>query len=163
MPGRCVGALARYKMSAPAANPAPPDTAAAHERRAPLAFIIDEESSIRQFVSLILQGGGIDTIEFIDGASFRGIQPARMPNLVFLNVNLEVQDAIQSIESLSHAGFTGAVQLISSRGSAVLDTVKHAGEQMKLRMLPVLKKPFETSAIQKIMACLLYTSDAADE
>jgi EAL domain-containing protein (putative c-di-GMP-specific phosphodiesterase class I) len=39
-----------------------------------------------------------------------------------------------------------------TRGSAVLDTVKQAGDQMNIRMLPVLKKPFETSAIQKTMS-----------
>ena len=125
---------------------------AASERRAPLAFIIDEEGSIRQFVSLILQGSGVDTIEFVDGASFRETPIARLPDMVFLNVNLEAQDAVPSIETLSKAGFTGSVQLMSSRGSAVLDTVKQAGEQMKLRMLPVLKKPFETSAIQKVLS-----------
>ena len=103
---------------------------------------------------MILQGGGVDTIEFIDSTSFRETQIARPPDLVFLNVNLEVQDAVRNIEMLSKAGFAGAVQLMSSRGSAVLDTVKQAGEQFKLRMLPVLKKPFETSAIQKIMADL---------
>ena len=70
-------------------------SAAPGERRAPLAFIIDDEGSIRQFVSLILQGSGIDTIEFIDGASFREMPVARPPDLVFLNVNLEVHDAIQ--------------------------------------------------------------------
>ena len=143
-------------MSAQAAKPEQPAAKAADpgERRAPLAFIIDEESNIRQFVSLILQGGGVDTIEFIDSTSFRETQIARPPDLVFLNVNLEVQDAVRNIEMLSKAGFAGAVQLMSSRGSAVLDTVKQAGEQFKLRMLPVLKKPFETSAIQKIMADL---------
>jgi EAL domain-containing protein (putative c-di-GMP-specific phosphodiesterase class I) len=143
----------RSKMSAQPTNLAQLDAAAAMgERRAPLAFIIDEEGSIRQFVSLILQGSGVDTIEFIDSASFRDTPIARPPELVFLNVNLEVQDAVASIETLSKSGFSGAVQLMSSRGSAVLDTVKQAGEQMKLRMLPVLKKPFETSAIQKIMS-----------
>ena len=142
-------------MSAPVENPAPPQaTADAGARRAPLAFIIDEESNIRQFVSLILQGSGIDTIEFIDGASFREVPIARAPDLVFLNVNLEVQDAVQSIEVLSKSGFTGSVQVVSNRGSAVLDTVKQAGEQLKLHMLPVLKKPFETSAIQKIVSGL---------
>ena len=59
---------------------------------------------------------------------------------------------MQSIETLSRSEFAGAVQLISNRGSAVLDTVKQAGELMKIRMLPVLKKPFETSAIQKTMS-----------
>lgn len=103
-------------------------------------------------MSLILQGGGVDTIEFVDGPSFRDTQIKRAPDLVFLNVNLEAQDAVQSIETLSRSAFAGAVQLISNRGSAVLDTVKQAGELMKIRMLPVLKKPFETSAIQKTMS-----------
>ena len=140
-------------MSSATAAAAKPDAAAAtSERRSALAFIIDEESSIRQFVSLILQGSGVDTIEFVDGASFRSTPIARLPDMVFLNVNLEVQDAVASIETLTKAGFTGAVQLMSSRGSAVLDNVKQAGEQMKLPMLPVLKKPFETSAIQKVLS-----------
>jgi EAL domain-containing protein (putative c-di-GMP-specific phosphodiesterase class I)/CheY-like chemotaxis protein len=138
---------------APAATTnAPGATAsAAAERRSPLVIVIDEDSSIRQFISLILQGGGVDTIEFADGASFRKARMARAPELVFLNVNLEVQDTIQLIEALSKLGFAGAVQLMSSRGSAVLDTVRQAGEQLKLRMLPALKKPFETAAIQKIL------------
>ena len=140
-------------MSSATAAAAKPDAAAAtSERRSALAFIIDEEGSIRQFISLILQGSGVDTIEFVDGASFRSTPIAQLPDMVFLNVNLEMQDAVASIETLTKAGFTGAVQLISSRGSAVLDNVKQAGEQMKLTMLPVLKKPFETSAIQKVLS-----------
>jgi EAL domain-containing protein (putative c-di-GMP-specific phosphodiesterase class I) len=140
-------------MSAPSVNSTPTETTATSgERRSPLAFIIDEEPSIRQFVSLILQGSGVDTIEFIDGASFRETPITRAPEVVFLNVNLEAQDAVHSIETLSNSNFAGAVQLISNRGSAVLDTVRQAGEQMKIRMLPVLKKPFETSTIQKIMS-----------
>jgi EAL domain-containing protein (putative c-di-GMP-specific phosphodiesterase class I) len=121
------------------------------ERRAPLALIIDEESSLRQFVSLILQGSGLDTIEFGDGATFRETKLPRTPALVFLNVNLEVQDAVNSIEALSKLGYGAAIQLMSSRGAAVLESVRQAGVKAKLRMLPVLKKPFETSAIQKIV------------
>src|SRR3982751_707646 len=105
-------------MSSAAAASTKPDVVAASERRGALAFIIDEEGSIRQFVSLILQGSGVDTIEFVDGASFRSTPIARLPDTVFLNVNLEVQDAVASIETLNKAGFTGSVQLMSSRGSA---------------------------------------------
>src|SRR3954464_1363877 len=137
-------------MSSATSAAAKPDAAAAP--KGALAFIIDEEGTIRQFVSLILQGSGVDTIEFVDGASFRDTPITRLPDTVFLNVNLEVQDAVSSIETLTRSGFTGSVQLMSSRGSAVLDTVKQAGEQMKLPMLPVLKQPFETSAIQKVLS-----------
>src|ERR1051326_5211590 len=128
--------------SATAAAAKPDAAAAASERRGALAFIIDEEGSIRQFVSLILQGSGVDTIEFIDGASFRGTPLARLPDMVFLNVNLEVQDAAAATEMLSRAGFPGPVRPMGSRASAGLENVRRAGEQMKLPMLPVLKKPF---------------------
>jgi EAL domain-containing protein (putative c-di-GMP-specific phosphodiesterase class I) len=135
--------------SAPPANPAA--ETAAGQLRTPLGFIVDEESSIRHFVSLILQGTGIDTMEFADGEGLRGARTPRPPDIIFLDINLDANDAIQSIEALGKAGYAGAVQLMSNRGSAVLESLKHIGEQQKLRMLPVLKKPFETSAIQKIV------------
>jgi EAL domain-containing protein (putative c-di-GMP-specific phosphodiesterase class I)/CheY-like chemotaxis protein len=128
-------------------DPAPQGTA----DRTPLAFVVDEESSIRHFVSLILQGSGVDTMEFADGAGFRRAKSARPPDMIFLNVALEAHDALQSIEALGKNGYGGHVQLMSNRGSAVLENVKLMGEQRQLKMLPVLKKPFETSAIQKII------------
>ena len=69
-------------MSANPPAPVPTTSATATERQDSLAFIIDEEGAIRQFVSLILQGGGVDTIEFIDGASFRDTKISRVPDLV---------------------------------------------------------------------------------
>ena len=47
-------------------------------------------------------------IEFVDGSSFRDTQITRSPDPVFLNVNLEAQDAVQSIETLSRSDFAGA-------------------------------------------------------
>ncbi len=145
---------------APAPNSATPQAAAASPaavaqaaapRTTPLGLIVDEESSIRHFVSLILQGSGVDTMEFADGGAFRKAHTTRASDVVFINVDLEAQDAILSIESLGKSGYTGAVQLMSNRGSAVLENIKLVGAQHKLNMLPVLKKPFETSAIQKII------------
>jgi EAL domain-containing protein (putative c-di-GMP-specific phosphodiesterase class I)/CheY-like chemotaxis protein len=126
-------------------------TAAPHGARTPLCFIVDGESSIRHFLSLILQGTGIDTMEFADGAAMRRARAPHPPEMIFLDVNLEAQDALQSLQALGRSGYGGVVQLMSSRGSAVLESVKLVGEQHKLKMLPVLKKPFETSAIQRII------------
>lgn len=125
---------------------------AAGENRTPLAFVVDEEHSIRQFVSLLMQGQGVDTLEFPDGAALRKARSTRSPDLILLDVNLEVQDALQSIETLGKSGCLAAIQLMSARGAAVLETVKQAGESHGLRMLPVLKKPFETQALQKILS-----------
>jgi EAL domain-containing protein (putative c-di-GMP-specific phosphodiesterase class I)/CheY-like chemotaxis protein len=125
--------------------------AGADDSRVPLCFVVDDEPSIRHFLSLILHGAGIDTEEFADGASFRKAMEKRSPDLVFLNIGLESSEAIASVVFLGKRGYFGFVQLMSSRGSAVLEHVKSVGEQHKLQMLPVLKKPFDTSAIVKIM------------
>jgi DNA-binding response OmpR family regulator len=134
-----------------AATQEPPVDDTAASARAPLSFVVDDEPSMRHFLSLILHGGGIDTEEFADGPSFRQAMATGRPELVFLNVGLESVDAIESVIALGKLGYFGFVQLMSNRGSAVLEHVKSVGNQHGLQMLPVLKKPFETSAILAIM------------
>jgi CheY-like chemotaxis protein len=142
----------RMAQSPGAIDDAPADgSAACAPARAPLSFVVDDESSMRHFLSLILHGGGIDTEEFADGASFRQAMNQGRPDLVFLNVGIESVDAIESVIALGKHGYFGFVQLMSNRGSAVLEHVKCVGTQHGLQMLPVLKKPFETSAIIAIM------------
>jgi EAL domain-containing protein (putative c-di-GMP-specific phosphodiesterase class I) len=134
------------------ATPAPAQAdAPANEARAPLCFVIDSDPSIRHFLSLVLHGAGIDTQELAAGQAVRAALTKRIPNLVFLNIALESADAIECVVALGRSGYTGHVQLMSGRGSAVLAHVKSIGEQHHLQMLPVLKKPFETNAILKIL------------
>jgi EAL domain-containing protein (putative c-di-GMP-specific phosphodiesterase class I)/CheY-like chemotaxis protein len=119
--------------------------------RVPICFVVDEDGSIRHFLSLILHGAGVDTQEFADGKSFAQAIAKSNPDLVFLNIGLESSEAIESILMLARRGYVGFVQLMSGRGSAVLEHVKSVGDQHRLKMLPILKKPFETSAIVRIM------------
>lgn len=119
----------------------------------PLCYVVDEEASIRHFLSLVLQGSGVDAIEFADGAALRRAlaMERRVPDLVFHNIPLESSDAVESMVALGKNGMRGAVQLMSNRGAAVLEHVKGVGAQHMLNMLPVLKKPFETDAVVKIL------------
>ena len=128
---------------------------------APLCYVVDDEASIRHFLSLVLHGAGIDTMEFPDGAEMRAAIGRRVPDLVFLNVSLESADAIETVIALGKNGFSGNVQLMSTRGAAVLEHVKNVGVQHHLNMLPVLKKPFETDAIVKILQDLNLGTPAA--
>lgn len=120
----------------------------------PLCFVLEEEPSIRHFLSLILHGSGVDTEEFADGIAFRQAAAKRKPDLVFIDIPLDSGDAIESVVTLGKQGFSGCVQLMSNRGSAVLEHVKAIGEQHKMTMLPVLKKPFDTKTITKVLQSL---------
>ena len=57
----------------------------------PICFVVDDEPSIRHFLSLVLHGAGLDTEEFADGASFRQAMDRRAPELVFLDIGLELR------------------------------------------------------------------------
>lgn len=117
----------------------------------PFCFVVDDEPSIRHFLSLLLHGAGVDTLDFADGASMRAALDRRSPDLVFLNIALDSKDAIEAVLALGQSSFRGAVQLMSARGAAVLDHVRKIGVQQNLHMLPVLKKPFDTEVILKIL------------
>jgi EAL domain-containing protein (putative c-di-GMP-specific phosphodiesterase class I) len=123
----------------------------ASDTRVPLCFIVDGDASIRHFLSLVLHGTGIDTEEFADGQAFRAALARRAPDLVFLNIPLESTDAIECVIALGKKNCNSHVQLMSSRGLAVLEHVKSIGQQHRLQMLPALKKPFETAAVLKII------------
>ena len=128
---------------------------------APLCYVVDDDASIRHFLSLVLHGAGVDTMEFPDGGGLRSALQRRVPDLVFLNISLEAADSIESVIALGTAGFRGHIQLTSMRGAAVLDHVKNIGLQHKLNMLPALKKPFETDAIINILRDLNLGTAAA--
>jgi EAL domain-containing protein (putative c-di-GMP-specific phosphodiesterase class I) len=131
------------------------------ETRTPLCFVIDSDASIRHFLSLIMHGSGIDTEEFADGQSLAAALTRRTPDAVFLNIALESAEAIECVATLGKRGFSGYIQLMSSRGSAVLSHVKSVGDQHRLLMLPPLKKPFDTGAIVKILQDLKLGEPAA--
>ena len=146
--------------SATSAKPATPPPAVVgmaaenREARTPLCYVIDGDGSIRHFLSLILHGSGIDTEEFADGQGLRQALARRPPDLIFLDIPLESAEAIACVVALGAGTYRGQVQLMSNRGSAVLAHVKSIGEQQRLQMLPVLRKPFETNAVLKLLADL---------
>jgi EAL domain-containing protein (putative c-di-GMP-specific phosphodiesterase class I)/CheY-like chemotaxis protein len=121
-----------------------------------LCFIIDSDPTIRHFLSLIMHGAGIDTEEFPDAQSMITGLSRRNPDAVFLDIALEFAEAIACVGALGQRGYAGYVQLMSSRGSAVLTHVKNIGEQQRLLMLPPLKKPFDTAAIVKLLQHLKF-------
>jgi len=129
-------------------------TASGAPAHAPVAFVVEEDSSIRRFLSLILHGAGVDTEEFADAGSFAQAIVKPHPALVFLSVGVESGEAIESIRTLAQRGYCGLVQLMSIRDPAGLRHVQKAGDEHGLRMLPVLKKPFEASAVVQILRTL---------
>jgi EAL domain-containing protein (putative c-di-GMP-specific phosphodiesterase class I)/CheY-like chemotaxis protein len=121
------------------------------EARVPLCFVIDADNSVRRFLSLILHGAGLNTEEFTAGEPIAPTLARRAPHIVFLDIALEFGEAVKCLVELANCNYRGQVQLISSRGSAVLAHVRNIGVQQHLKMLPVLKKPVEPHAVLNVL------------
>ena len=137
----------------PASSGAASNSPVPRERpvKAPLCFVVDSDRSLRHFLSLIMHGTGVHIEEFPDTEGMIAGLRRRTPEAVFLDVTLDLAEAIGCVAALSERGYAGYVQLMSSRGSAVLAHVKNIGDQQCLLMLPPLKKPFDTATILKLL------------
>jgi EAL domain-containing protein (putative c-di-GMP-specific phosphodiesterase class I) len=124
-----------------------------HERM-PVCYILDEDRQICHFLSVILFGHGIRTEEYSDAPSFLQAVGRHAADLVFVNVGRDSRETIKLTEALAQQGYFGFVQLMSTRGLAVLEHAKKAAEQQKLIVLEGLTKPFQAQEIINIIRTL---------
>ena len=126
----------------------------AQRRRLSVCHIVDEDAQIRHFLSLILHGKGVRTEEYSDGQSFLQAVDQHPADLLFVDVPLDSAETIHLVETLGKKGYFGFLQLMSNRGSAVLEHIRKIAEQQGLITLPVLPKPFGSEAIVGILSSL---------
>jgi EAL domain-containing protein (putative c-di-GMP-specific phosphodiesterase class I) len=127
---------------------------ATERERMPVCYILDEDAQICHFLSVILHSHGIRTEEYSDGPSLLEAIGRHSADMLFLNVGRDSREAIALTGALAQQGYFGFVQLMSTRGSAVLEHAKKTAEQQKLVVLAGLTKPFQAQEIIDIIRTL---------
>jgi len=130
-----------------------PNSRAGHDGM-PTCYIVDDDVQTCHFLSVILYGHGIRTAEFSDAPAFLQAVGRHSPDLVFLNVGRDARETIGLTDALAQQGYFGFIQLMSTRGAAVLEHVKKIVEQQKLVALAGLTKPFQGREIVNIIHSL---------
>src|SRR5262245_36672015 len=116
----------------------------------PVCFVIDEDAAHRHFLSLVLQGHGIETGLFARPTTLAAGLRRRRPDLVFLDVPALAGYAMEAIRILADGPYRGPIQLISGAGDAGLDAVRQLGERYMLRLLPPVTKPLDRGVVRRI-------------
>jgi len=114
-----------------------------------LCFIVDDEPAIGRFISMALRASGIGAEQFIDIRSMLERLGERSPDLIFLDISLGDDDAIDAIRGLAARSYRGGVVLMSGHAAALLEDVRTVGNRYGLTMLPVLTKPFRLDAVRQ--------------
>lgn len=105
-------------------------------------FIVDDDPSVRDALSLLLKIEGFSTQAFGDGDAFLETLRGVSPICVILDLHLPGIPGIEVLKRLSEMRFSPPVFVISGQSDVAI-----AVEAMKLGALDFLEKPFSASAM----------------
>lgn len=105
-------------------------------------FIVNDDASVRDALSLLLKIEGFLTMSFGDGDSFLEALPMGNPVCVILDLHLPGVPGLEVLRRLSEMRFAPPVFVISGQSDVAM-----AVEAMKLGALDFLEKPFSASVI----------------
>jgi EAL domain-containing protein (putative c-di-GMP-specific phosphodiesterase class I) len=121
-------------------------------RSASLCFIIDPDFGFLRAFSKRLRDMGIDTVESISGTRLAENVDSQKPDIVFLDLDpAHPSECARALMSLRECRFDGRIQLLGHCKLPLLEDFRKLGTDASLAMLPVLQKPVDFAAVQKII------------
>lgn len=105
-------------------------------------FIVDDDASVRDALSLLLKIEGYETRAFGDGGSFLEALEGSSPSCLILDLHLPGLPGIEVLRRLSAIKFAPPIFVISGQCDVAI-----AVEAMKLGALDFLEKPFASNVI----------------
>lgn len=98
------------------------------------ALIVDDEPHVRKYISLILRSLGASAIvEAVNGAEGFAAYQRERPDLVLLDVNMPVQDGLETIKQIR--AFDPEATVIMLTSLATRQTIEQAAEHGALHYL----------------------------
>jgi DNA-binding NtrC family response regulator len=128
---------------------------------APLAFVIDDEVRICEFVAAALAEQGIRSDSFQTAKTALAALESNRPDLIFLDVALSQSDAIDVLRGLGKARYNGVVQLMSGGTPSLLAAIRRIGVREGIALGDPLRKPITREAIVQVLAGAGLPRDAA--
>jgi DNA-binding NtrC family response regulator len=116
-----------------------------------LAFVIDDEAKIREFIAKTLEQLGMKVETFAMAKETMASLDAGHPVIIFLDVALLRSDAIDVIRGLSERRYGGLVQLMSGGRPSLLDAIQRIGVRHGIKLAPPLNKPIAREAIVQVV------------
>jgi DNA-binding NtrC family response regulator len=116
-----------------------------------LAFVIDDEAKIREFMASTLADLGMKVETFVMAREAMASLELGHPVVIFLDVALLRSDAIDVIRGLSERQYGGLVQLMSGGRPSLLEAIQRIGMRHGMKLAPPLNKPITREAIAHVV------------
>ncbi len=118
---------------------------------APLCLAVEDDADLRYLIARTAQRLGMRVVECGSLDDVTVVLVRQVPNLIFLDMGLINSDGSDVLALLARYRCQAWVQLISGRAHEELEAVEEEGDELGLRMLSPLTKPFHAGAIRAVV------------
>jgi FixJ family two-component response regulator len=116
-----------------------------------LAFVIDDDPRVYEFVTATLAAHGMKVASFQTAKPALAAVDVAPPTVIFLDVALLQSDAIDVLNGLGKRSYRGVVHLMSGGRVALLEAVQRLGVRNGVAFGPHLTKPVSRDAIVEVI------------
>ena len=113
----------------------------------PVVYIIDDDRSVRQAISLFLSSAGYSVISFSSSEEFLEQEPGEETGCIILDVNLGGKTGLELQDELIGLDYNLPISFITGRGN-----VRMSVATMKKGAVNFLEKPFNDEELLKSVA-----------
>lgn len=117
-------------------------TQAQPPRSANEIFVVDDDPSVRDALSVVLTLEGYHVTGFAEGGTFLSAARTRTPGCVILDVHMPGRSGLDILRELNNASFTAPVFIISGQGD-----IPMAVEAIRNGALDFIEKPFDADTV----------------
>ncbi|WMN61613.1 EAL domain-containing response regulator (plasmid) [Pseudoalteromonas xiamenensis] len=116
-------------------------------------LVVDDQQVVRHTLCLCLRNIGYsDVAQAENGSEAKVCLNKHAFDLIFLDLNMPVEDGFSVLKYLAAVDFKGLVVLISSEDEALLESTTTLARQYKLEILGCVQKPLSIGVLKELLA-----------
>lgn len=105
-------------------------------------FVVDDDSAVRETLSIILSAAGYESICFADGEALLAVARTRSPACILLDVHIPGRSGLDILKELHAENYPAPIFMISGKGDIAM-----AVDAIKNGALDFIEKPFRGKEI----------------
>lgn len=116
-----------------------------------MAFVVDDEPAIREFVAAVARQAGFDVKMAGSGNELLGLLAESFPHIIILDLNMANTDGVQVMRQLAERAVGSKIVIFSGSDVRVIEASSEIAQQRGLTIGAILQKPVRKVELLEVL------------